>query len=99
MDPIKKTVKKERYIFDMETRFTSSTEEIPGGSMVTINIVIPYSQLQTFQMPESCNRCPCGYSDNDCGRNVPFTDRDYEHRPDTCKLQRAKILDIIKENL
>lgn len=33
----------------------------------------------------ACDRC------EDCGRNVPWTDEDAKHRPDTCKLKQIDL--------
>lgn len=105
MKPITKSVHTNKYNFDMEVKYTSTENGIPGGSTVNISITIPYNQFKTFHMPEHCSVCPAGYctkanpDDESCGRNIPWTGEDYNNRPESCRLSKADILEIIAENL
>lgn len=71
------------------------------GQKLTMNVQLTYDKLEVFEFPASCDRCPCGFSvHNDCGRNVPFKEEDYQKRPATCKLKQITLTDLIEpENL
>lgn len=67
-----------------------------NGAFLKLEVHIPYSDLKTFRFPKSCTKCPVGFMDHGCGRNVPFEDEDFTKRPATCKLEQIFIADIIK---
>lgn len=71
------------------------------GQKLTLTINIPYSDGKCIKAPESCSKCPNGYSRymKDCGRNVPFTAEDYEQRPSTCKLEQIDVRALIEAEL
>lgn len=66
------------------------------GANFHVEMSVPYETLKTFRLHKSCGTCPNGYMQHDCGRNVPFTDEDYKHRPETCKLLELSIEDVIQ---
>lgn len=67
------------------------------GQKLTMNVQLTYDKLEVFEFPASCDRCPCGFSThNDCGRNVPFKEEDYQKRPATCKLKQITLADLIE---
>lgn len=64
------------------------------GQEITIKIQLKYEDLEVLELPQSCSKCPVGFSHNaDCGRNVPFEAKDYKVRPRTCKLKRINLSD------
>lgn len=67
------------------------------GQQVTVVIQTKYQEHEVIRMPENCYRCPVGFSGNgnDCGRNVPWTDEDAKHRPDTCKLKQLDLGELL----
>ena len=66
------------------------------GQELTMNVQLTYDKLEVFEFPASCDRCPCGFSvHNDCGRNVPFKEEDYQKRPATCKLSKSLLLILL----
>ena len=68
-----------------------------AGQKLTMNVQLTYDKLEVFEFPASCDRCPCGFSvHNDCGRNVPFKEEDYQKRPATCKLKQITLADLIE---
>lgn len=71
------------------------------GQKLTLSINIPYSDEKCIKAPDSCLKCPNGYSRymKDCGRNVPFIAEDYEHRPSTCKLEQIDVRALIEAEL
>lgn len=61
-----------------------------GMVRITKSYTFPLSDLVIDELPKSCYQCPVGYMtcpDHPCGRNVPWTDIDYQQRPPTCKLR------------
>lgn len=74
----------------------STVERDDVGQYITLQARIPYDSLICFEYPESCGSCPSGWcSGGKCGRNVPFQPEDYKRRPDTCKLKKIEIKDLI----
>lgn len=69
------------------------------GQQVTVTIQIKYKDMEIIRPPENCYRCPVGFSSNgqDCGRNVPWTDEDAQHRPDTCKLKQIDLGELLSQ--
>lgn len=67
------------------------------GQQVTVVIQTKYSEMEVIRLPENCYHCPAGFSgsDRDCGRNVPWTDEDAKHRPDTCKLKQLDLGELL----
>lgn len=63
------------------------------GQQVTVTIQTKYKDMEVIRLPENCYHCPAGFSGSgqDCGRNVPWTDEDAKHRPDTCKLKQIDL--------
>ncbi len=69
------------------------------GQELTLRVQLKYENLEVFEFPVSCSRCPCGFSANakiNCGRNVPFQEADYKTRPKTCKLKKVTLVDLIE---
>ena len=60
------------------------------GQELTVKIQLRYEDLEVFELPESCSKCPVGFHQYDCGRKVPFDSDSYKCRPDTCKLKLIK---------
>lgn len=74
----------------------STVERDDVGQYITLQARIPYGSLICFEYPESCGSCLAGWcSSGKCGRNVPFQPEDYKRRPDTCKLKKIEIKDLI----
>lgn len=74
----------------------STVERDDVGQYITLQARIPYDSLICFEYPESCGSCPAGWcSSGKCDRNVPFQPEDYKRRPDTCKLKKIEIKDLI----
>lgn len=74
----------------------STVERDDVGQYITLQARIPYDSLICFEYPESCGSCPAGWcSSGKCGRNVLFQPEDYKRRPDTCKLKKIEIKDLI----
>jgi hypothetical protein len=69
------------------------------GQKLTISITVPYSSHQCIKNTDSCASCPCGYQQDNCGRNVPFEDIDYKKRPDKCELKEIDTRLIIDNKL
>lgn len=68
------------------------------GAEIFIRCKLDYEHLKCFEFPESCSGCPVGFSThNKCGRNVPWKPEDYHKRPDTCKLKKVTMKDILRE--
>ena len=68
------------------------------GQKITVEIQLKYTDLEVFEFPANCSRCPIGFSMyKDCGRNVPFADEDYKTRPKTCKLKMISYADLIEK--
>lgn len=69
------------------------------GQQVTVVIQTKYSDFQVLRLPENCYRCPVGFSCNDqgCGRNVPWTEEDTKHKPDTCKLEQIDLGELLSQ--
>ena len=68
------------------------------GQEITVKIQLNYKDLEVFEFPASCSKCPCGFSAKaDCGRNVPFESEDYKTRPKTCKLKKISYSDLIEK--
>lgn len=61
------------------------------GQLVTTQLQCYYKDLEVLEYPESCVKCPIGFQDKNCGRNIPFASEDYKRRPDTCKLRKIKL--------
>lgn len=74
------------------TRFDTQFNSI--GQKLTLELQTDFKDLEVITPPDSCNRCPVGFScSGRCGRNVPFQPEDYERRPDTCRLQEVQMYD------
>lgn len=68
------------------------------GHKMTIEVQLKYEDLKTFTLPECCVKCPVGFMQYaGCGRNVPFADEDYKTRPNTCKLKKIEISDLLNQ--
>lgn len=66
------------------------------GQKITIEVQLDYNDLEVVKFPDSCARCPIGFSSNtDCGRNVPFSNEDYISRPKTCKLRKISLRNLL----
>ena len=58
--------------------------------VITKSYVFKFSDFVIDKLPENCYQCLCGYHTipgHPCGRNVPWTKEDAQHRPATCKLR------------
>lgn len=53
----------------------------------TLHIEIPFKERVAFRLPKNCLDCPVGYMNANCGRSYPFSDENYEKRPDNCTLK------------
>lgn len=67
------------------------------GQSVTITIQTNYDDLQVIEFPESCYSCPVGFQNDKCGRNYPYKPEDSRKRPDTCKLQKVNLDDLLTD--
>ena len=69
------------------------------GQQVTVVIQTKYEEHEVIRLPENCYHCPAGFSGNgkDCGRNVPWTDEDAKHRPNTCKLKQLDLGELVSQ--
>lgn len=79
---------------DLEIQQTVERDNV--GQYITLQARIPYNSLMCFEYPKSCGECPLGWrSSGKCGRNVPFQLEDFERRPDSCKLRKIELKDLI----
>jgi hypothetical protein len=68
------------------------------GQEITVKIQLEYKDLEVFEFPANCSKCPVGFCvGKNCGRNVPFADEDYKIRPKTCKLKKIGYTDLIEK--
>lgn len=76
---------------------TMKSEYNDIGQQVTVVIQTKYKDMEVIRKPENCYRCPCGFSGNgqECGRNIPWTDEDAQHRPDSCKLSQIDLAEVL----
>lgn len=69
-----------------------------NGIEIFIRCKLDYKHLKCFEYPKSCVNCPVGFATNNkCGRNIPFRSEDYYKRPETCKLKKITMKDILHE--
>ena len=71
------------------------------GQEITITLQTHYKDLECFKFPESCVKCPVGFSANSiqCGRNPSLTKEDFVRRPNTCRLKKIDVCESIKNLL
>ena len=63
------------------------------GNIIELKAKLPYSSLQTVRNIGHCNECPVGYMCHNCGRRIPL---DYNCVPESCKLKRIPISDLLR---
>lgn len=63
------------------------------GNKISIEIIIPYSSLETVRNIKRCGECPIGYMSHDCGRNIPM---DAGCAPESCKLKKRHLSDLLR---
>lgn len=86
-EPYNLKVETDKIKYNIEDSFAN------GGNTINIEIVLPFSSLQTVRNIRHCNECPVGYMDHNCGRHVPL---DYDCVPESCKLQRLSMGDLLR---
>lgn len=69
------------------------------GQELTVKIQLRYEDLEVFELPESCSKCPVGFQKHNCGRKVPFDNESYIRRPATCKLKLIRTNIELDQNI
>lgn len=86
-EPYNLKVETDKIKYNIEDSFAN------GGNTINIEIVLPFSSLQTVRNIRHCNECPVGYMDHNCGRRIPL---DHDCVPESCKLEKVSLSDILR---
>lgn len=63
------------------------------GNKVSIELILPYSSLETVRNIKNCGQCPVGYMGQGCGRMLELQSNGV---PSTCRLKRKHLSDLLR---